>query len=346
MVVRHTMRSGGGAGSKIVDLATDYLTTANGDLFKRNGYKWELDKDMKNVSCMSSDGNSVGIISNDKLYMKGKNSQGTLGTGNTTDQTSWSLASSVPDPLIVEISQGSTFVSTKLKNMYVAGNNYYSVLGLGTFSQNYSSTWLVSTFTKCQSAAGFDIAYFFKCVAGGGFCTKTGDIYMTGIKGDSSDYYPTFTIRTSAYPLMAGATEGFVGTRIIVVNGEKKICVFGLNANFELGLGNKNSCTSMVVNSYIEDIANLTYGASYCMAAKGNGTVWTWGYQRAGMGLGYIPTSEIKTPTQVTTIGEIVKLSSRNAPAPEDCCTIAATDNNQTFITDATGNWQEVKFAA
>lgn len=345
MVVRHIMSSGGrGASSKITYLSTDYLSTANGDLFYRDGYKWVLDKEMTNVSCVSWSKGSAVVISNSKLYVKGLNTYGEFGIADQKEQKTWFNVSSISDAEKVHVSNGCSFVKNKQNKVYVAGNNYYNNLGLGTFSISTSQTHRVTLFTQCNSASSItDFSDFLIGESAHAFRTKAGKVYITGYYGYNATVINTFTINNN----LSNIVTGKVGGNSVFLNDQKKVVVFGTNGNYEFGLGHKNPVTNPLVHPSLSSVTDLCIGYYNSFFVLENGTVLCSGNGSSNMGLGYKPTTPITVLTEIEGVKEVVKVFCEDyvSLANKEHATIVATDNNQTFITDATGNWQEVKFS-
>lgn len=114
---------------------------------------------------------------------------------------------------------------------------------------------------------------------------------------------------------LAGVVSLTSGTNhVCAVKNSGTVWCWGSNVFGQLGTGtNALSAGTPILVDGLVDVAAVSAGVDHTCALKQDGTAWCWGfnmYAQLGIGStnGYIPT-EVKNPTQVSSIKEVIELS-------------------------------------
>jgi alpha-tubulin suppressor-like RCC1 family protein len=247
------------------------------------------------VSCGST--HTQMLLSDGSLWATGLNSSGQLGTGNTTQLTSFTK---VYDPLTnsgvtcVAVSCSLNFTQRLMSDgsLWATGQNSYGQLGTGDYTD-------ISSFTKVYNPLTNSGVTCVAVSCGSGFTQmllSDGSLWATGDNWDGQLGTGDYTEKTSftkVYNPTSGVTCVAVScgsrhTQMLLSDGS--LWATGYNGYGQLGTGSypteKTSFTkvydpSLVTNSGVTCLA-VSCGSSHTQRLMSNGSLWATGYNNYG----------------------------------------------------------------
>jgi len=249
---------------------------------------------------------TIFLMTTGEIYGTGLNSDGQLGLGNTTNQSSLQLVTTVPagrTPQNISCGLFHTGVLMTNGEIYLAGRNTDGQIGLGSTSARVTSLTIMSTVpaTKIVSA-----------VACGGTHTillmTTGELYgvgynLTGQLGLSNTTTPISTL--TIIPNNSGFTPKYITcgayhTVVLMETGE--LYGFGKNSDGTLGLSNTVNVIStltLIPNTTTKTPKYVACGGFFTVVIMTDGSLYGTGFNSNGqLGLTYT-TNPITTLTLI-----------------------------------------------
>jgi alpha-tubulin suppressor-like RCC1 family protein len=239
-------------------------------------------------------GHSLGIRTNGTAWAWGSNSQGRLGDGTTTNQSSpVSVVGGFTDWCDVSASGHSLGIRAN-GTAWAWGFNGNGRLGDGTTIGRSSPVSVVGGFTDwCDVSAGQTHSLGIR---------TNGTIWSWGCNGFGQVGDGTITSRTSPVSVVGGFTDwcgvsaGSLHTLGIRANGT--VWAWGLNSFGALGDNTTTDRSSPVsVVGGFTDWCGVGAG-SHSLGIRVNGTVWAWGLNTSGQ-LGDNTTTDRSSPVSV-----------------------------------------------
>ncbi len=262
---------------------------------------------------------SVGIKSNGTLWATGRNTNGNLGQGNTTNLTTWTQIGS--DQWIYVAASSVSTISSQARMSCLAvksdgtlwgwGNNSFYQQGDGTTTQHTSpvQVGVAANWVKV-AMAGQNIS-----AGTGGFClglTSDGKIWAWGNNVSGSTGQGTTSGNTTVpvqigtdtdWVDIAAGTDAFLGSAVglysLGVKSGGTLWGWGDNSSNQIGPGSSVTTPTQigVATTWAKVFATST-GTSF--AIRTNGALYSWGQATASglTGLGTTGTTTT-TPTQV-----------------------------------------------
>jgi alpha-tubulin suppressor-like RCC1 family protein len=252
---------------------------------------------------------ALALLDDSTLYAVGNNMYGQLGLGNTTDRTTFTQVTNLPDDIDIEdidIHTSSVYyrssILTNNGTLWVAGNNAYGQLGLG--NKTNQTSWVKVTsipegkrITKIRdSAANTTI------LLDDGSLWQSGNHY--GVNGGSSTEF----VQVDSLPsdrfvrdLLLSTDNTIYG--VILDNG--LLYVTGSNKYGQLGVGNSVDQPSYVrvgslpVDRQVIKVISTTTNNTFVLLD--DGTLWATGTNGNGQ-LGLGNTAQRTSLTKVTSI--------------------------------------------
>ncbi len=274
----------------------------------------------------------------------GKNSNGQLGDGTTTQRLSPVAVASPAGRVSVAVSAGAAHSLVLLDDTTVWGSglNTSGQLGDTTIAQRTTSVLATVLLTQpatqivaAGSAATLSVTVAdptvvtFRWNGPGGVisgATSSSTTIASAQTGDAGAYYvevldangtvintsavATLTVFANTTPATGVAVVGANHTLTIANDGT--VWAWGLNTNGQLGDGTTTSHNAPVRLSGFTSIAGIAGGASHSVAVKTDGTVWAWGLNTNGQ-LGDGTTTQRTSPVQVSGLSWVTAVSAGEA---------------------------------
>jgi alpha-tubulin suppressor-like RCC1 family protein len=239
---------------------------------------------------------TCGIRNTGTLWCWGRGTDGRLGTGSTTTQTSPTQVGSATNWASVSAGTDHTCGVRTTGTLWCWGDNVDGELGLGD-TTDYSTPQQVGVDTDWAAvSAGADHTCGLR--AGVAYCWGTNSYRQLGTAGPGSRTSPTAVFGGGTYVSIAAGTGFSCG----VLNTGTLWC-WGNNSLNQLGDGTTSTRnTPEQIATGITDWTQVTTGLRSACARRTTGNdVYCWGGNRSGqLGLGTTSTS-VSTPTLVAT---------------------------------------------
>jgi alpha-tubulin suppressor-like RCC1 family protein len=241
---------------------------------------------------------TIAIKTNNTMWSWGRNTNGELGLGDTTNRSSPVQVGALTNWL--KIASGYYFtVAVKTDGtLWAWGRNNTGQLGIGN-TTNYSSPKQIGSLTTWR-----------QCGAGGGSTAASAAIKNDGTLwawgrnangqlglGNTTDY---------SSPKQVGSLTNWVYVNVgngnmIAIKTDGTLWSWGASGNGELGLGNTTYYSSPKQVGTLTNWLQISSTYRHVMAIKTDGTLWAWGLNSFGrLGLGN--TTSYSSPKQVGTL--------------------------------------------
>ena len=241
-----------------------------------------------------------------RLYSWGRNTNGNLGLGNTTNYSSPKQVGSLANWQTVASGE---YFTTSIKTdgtLWSWGNNSLGQLGLGNTTY-YSSPKQVGSLTTWYKIAAFND--FTLATKTDGTLWAWGNNYWGQLGlGDSGPA----THRSS--PIQVGSLTTWLniasgGASTVATKTDGTLWTWGYNVQGQLGLGNTTSYSSPKQIGALTTWLNISCGSYQSFALKTDGTLWSWGSaNRGALGLGN--TTYYSSPKQIGALTNWLKIAS------------------------------------
>jgi len=266
----------------------------------------------------SAASNSITTQTSKLIFTWGKNNNGQLGDGTTTNRSSPVQIGTSVWSILPNNTYQHTASITGSGYLWFWGQNDRGQLGLGN-TTNYSSPKQVGALNTWASI-------------GGGFGTESssaiktdGTLWTWGTNGSGQLGLGDTTNRSS--PVQVGALtnwafSAFGGAICTAVKTDGTLWTWGANAGGRLGLGNTTYYSSPKQVGALTNWATTAPGNAFCVAIKTDGTMWAWGRNAEGqLGLGFT-SGYYSSPVQIGGLTTWVKASTKTSG-----CFALKTDN-------------------
>jgi alpha-tubulin suppressor-like RCC1 family protein len=237
---------------------------------------------------------TLALKSNGKLYAWGRNNQGQLGVGGTTDLNSPVQVGTDTDWTAIAGGESHTLALKSNGELYAWGYNAFGQLGTGDTMRRLSPTKIGLDTNWTAIAAGDNHSLALK---------SNGELYAWGPNnygrlgtGDTTGRLsPTkIGLDTNWTAIAADSTH----TLALKSNGE--LYAWGRNNQGQLGVGDHTDRHSPVQVGTDMNWTAIAAGNDYTLALKSNGELYAWGNNHAGQ-LGVGDNTDRNSPVQVGT---------------------------------------------
>jgi len=231
----------------------------------------------------------------DGTYSWGKNSNGTLGLGRTTDKLTPEPIPNLPQLAHLTSSYVHVVALTEDQEIMVWGEG--GTLGLDDGPSKYTPHTLVlpsnEKIVKVTCGSKFTLAL-----------TQSGSVYgwghnknnQLGLGLGHDDLVPTPTLLPPFPAKVIDIAGGHYHSFVLLENG--LLYGAGVNSSGELGLGFVGSDVTTFNSVLLSDVVQVSCGSCHSMAITKDGSLYTWGWNGNGsLGLG--DTQDRCTPTRI-----------------------------------------------
>lgn len=292
----------------------------------------------------------IAFISNGKLYTAGLNSNGQLGIGNTTDQTSPVQVGTLSNWLKVATTTTSMAAVKNDGTLWAWGQNNIGQLGDGT-TINKSSPIQIGTLTHWTNVFNRlgEAMYYGLTTSGTMFSWGSNGNGALGIGLGNTN----FTVNISTPQVYGSDTWSNFKTGNSFAVGVKSngtLWAWGLNSSGQLGDGTTLDKTSPIQIGTQTDWDKLHPSSGYTAAIKDNGTLWMWGSGAQGQfGLGGIitPATNYSSLVQLPSVANFTTLGSPSytnmaASSSAGMFTWGLTTPSYPAQIDSSSNWSVI----
>lgn len=252
------------------------------------------------------DGFSLALKSDGTVWAWGRNNQGQLGDGTTTDRHVPVQVSTITG--ITAIAAGG-FHSLALKSdgtVWAWGDNYEGQLGDNTYTDRNAPVQ-VSTITDVASiGAG---TWHSLAVKSDGTPWAWGN-NLNGALGDGTTTGRKVPTAVSTVTDVASMDGGYLYSLAVKTDGTA--WAWGKNNHGQIGDNSTTDRHVPVQVSGLSSVASISAGYYLSLAAKTDGTVWAWSYNANGQ-LCDGTTNESTVPIQITQIDGVLWVSAGQA---------------------------------
>jgi alpha-tubulin suppressor-like RCC1 family protein len=234
---------------------------------------------------------ALGVQTRSRVYVWGDNTNGVLGTANTTDLTTpFRLAYDFGPYPTVKLTTSTVTLLTRAGAIWVWGDNTGGALGQGNNTTKYAPTQIAGTWTQIQSGNGPGGSKTTYALKSDGTLWRWGNatVYTpTQVTGD----WTGCTFVTPEGPRVPGSTmtnSPYWPSILFILKTDGTLWAMGNNDNGILGVGDTVAKTVPVQVGTATDWADAKLyvcgGASYqtMLALKADGSLWAWGYNGYG----------------------------------------------------------------
>ncbi len=253
-------------------------------------------------------GFSLALKRDGTVWAWGANDYGQLGAGATLRQRVPAPVLGVTHGVAVAAGHAGSLVLRKDGTLWAWGTDRNGALGTGTsiLGPRPPSPVLGLSGTRALSAgANHSLA-----LAEDGTAWAWGsnlDGQLSTADGFVYDRYAPVRVAgvTDIQALFSGATA----SHTLALRGDGTVWAWGLNGSGQLGDGLSGyTHVSPVQVVGLTDVKTLAAGEFNSLALRGDGTVWTWGYNMVGF-YPDDPRNQYLTPVQVQGLGDVVEVS-------------------------------------
>ncbi len=249
------------------------------------------------VRDVSVGANHTCAIADGQLYCWGRNNNGQLGLGNTTDYSTPQLVSAFAGMRVHNVSAGENHTCAVVDGQaYCWGLNSNLQLGDGTLTTRTSPTLVDgnSSILVGKNVRYITAGYTHTCATANGdlYCWGNNANGRTGLNTTSGNSHPTLvTGGTAGSPMVTApspdlrplVTSISAGSNFTCAVINSKVSCFGANSNGQLGDGTTTQrlVPTASANSYFA--TKVTAGGTHACAllhgnnSKINGNLWCWG---------------------------------------------------------------------
>ena len=243
------------------------------------------------------------LMSDGSLWGVGRNEQGQLGDGTTTNRT-------IPIKIATNVTKIATgnYHSVFVKSdgtLWAMGNNDYGQLGDGTTAPRFTPVQVPGATNVIAVGAG---AYFSM------FVQNDGSLWGMGENGDGQLGDGTNTQRHSPVqvPSISGVTKVTGGrSHALFLKNDGTLWGMGHNGNGELGDGTSNGRNTPAAVSGGTNVTDISTGSYHSMFVKSDGTLWGVGYNGYGQ-LGDGTTTQRYLPVQTSGAANVTRVAAGN----------------------------------
>lgn len=228
------------------------------------------------------------LKSDGTVWTWGRNSNGQLGDGTTTDRYSPVQVNGLTDVIAIAAGRDHTSAVKNDGTVWTWGLNFSGQLGDGTTTDRYSPVQVsgLSGVAAITCGAGFTLAL-----------KNDGTVWGWGYDGGDGTTNKTTPYQVSGLTNIISIAAKW--NHAIALKSDGTVWTAGYNSSGQLGDGTTVDRTTFAQVDGLTGITAIATGAEHSLALKNDGTVWAWGLNGAGQ-LGDGTIINKTTPTLVT----------------------------------------------
>ena len=229
------------------------------------------------------------IKTDDSVWSCGRNTNGQLGLGDTTDRTTFmQVTTNISDVKQIACGWSHTFIIKNDGSIWSCGHNGYGQLGLGDTTNRTTFTQVTTNISDVkQIICGYTYTFILK---------NDGSVWGCGLNsngqlglGDTDDRTIFTQVTTNINNDVKQIVCGGYHTFILKTDGSVWCC--GWNYYGQLGLGTSDTDAhttfTQVTTNIDNDVKQIACGTYHTFIIKTNGSVWACGRNNYGqLGLG------------------------------------------------------------
>ena len=258
------------------------------------------------VAVAAGDAHTVALRGSDgTVWTWGKNDNGQLGDGTTTQRTSPVQVPGLSGVIAIAAGGSHTVVIQSDHTVWCWGNNANNQLGNNSTIQSSVPVQAIGLTNAIAIAAGSTHTVALK---------SDNTVWTWGGNGNGQLGIGNTTQNT--VPVQVGSIANVIaiaagGTHTIAVRNDItriSVWTWGNNASGQLGIGNTTQSTYPVQVSNLTNVTTVSGGADFSVAMKDDGTVWTWGNNSNGQ-LGIGNTTQSLLPVQAGGLSTVTAIA-------------------------------------
>ena len=279
------------SGKISLTIPKDAVMTDNNEINPEVQFTFEMkDKDILrcvNISALTN--HTIATKSDNSLWAWGKNSDGQLGDGTTTNKTT---PVKIMDN-VVSTSAGGRH-SLTIKNdgsLWAWGYNSDGQLGDGTTTNKTTPIKIMDGVVSTSAGVLHSLAI-----------KNDGSLWAWGYNSDGQLGDGTTTNKTTPVKIMDNVVSTSAGLyHSLAIKNDGSLWAWGYNNCGQLGDGTTTKKNTPV--KIMDNVVSTSTGPSHSLAIKNDGSLWAWGYNFNGQ-LGVGDTKDRIVPTSVWTVYE------------------------------------------
>ncbi len=237
------------------------------------------------------------VAANGKIYAKGNNEYGQLGTGNNVSRSTYTDISEMFDGknvIKVETIYNASFAITEDNALYSWGSGTNYKLGTGTNSHQNKPIKILDNVADVQAGQYHTIAI-----------TKNGEVYGWGFAGYGALANQSTSFVTSPKLIYSDAKAIGVGdNQTFVIDFNNNLYATGINDDGQLGIGNTETQSSFVY--VMSNITDVVGGSNHTVILDASGNMYVCGSNKQGQLANATSIGDnISTPTKIATASKI-----------------------------------------
>ena len=259
-------------------------------------YKWKQPTDLTQIKIsqvLAYDDSIYAITEGGDLWVTGKNDQGQLGAGSSSNLNQWQRVANISKVSSIQSYDSSVYALTTAGDLWVTGKN--DLYQLGTGNNTKVETWQKMTdFAGVSKIMNNNQSFYLITQAGELWITGKNDAGQLGT-GNTSSVTKWTQVGTESVAGPTKLTELFnLDNSVYVLTQENKLWVTGKNDQYQLGSGNGDT-TDVLAWTEIQEIADISkimlcYRSVFVITAAGE--LWVSGENSYGQ-LGVGNTSDV-----------------------------------------------------
>lgn len=225
----------------------------------------------------------------------GRNSQGQLGNGTTTDSSTPVDVSDLSGVATIGAGGEHSLAALSDRTVWAWGQNANGQLGDGTLTDRSTPVQVSGLSGVIEVDGGLAHSLALR---------DDGTVWAWGLNkngqlGDGTTTDSTTPVQVSGLSGVVAGAAG--GDHSLALKSDGTVWAWGKNSDGQLGDGSKKKSSTAVQVTGLTDVVAIAGGDAHSLAVKADGTVWAWGDNFYGQ-LGDGTSRDRRTPVQVASL--------------------------------------------